>query len=60
MKWLHHSDISITLTLNPTRWVWRPTAYRESTKEWSDGLWLSWRARWLFLNIHIWIDDGSW
>lgn len=60
MNWLRHSGVLITLTLNPFQWRWRPRAYKENNREWPEGLLRSYRVAWLFLNIRLWIDNGSW
>jgi hypothetical protein len=60
VKYLRYSGIRVTIDFNPCYWYWMPKVYKDSNKEWPDCMLHSWRARWLFLNINIWIDDGSW
>lgn len=60
MKWLRYSGASIALTLNPLHWVWIPQGGRVVTDEWAGPNERSYYARWLFLTLRFWIDDGSW
>jgi len=60
MNWLKHSGLDIHIRLNPFHWQWIPRLYKGSNREWPDCLYQSYHTSWLFLRIHLWIDDGSW
>jgi hypothetical protein len=60
INWLQNSGISVTINLNPLHWWWIPKAYTDKNNEWPTSRFRSWNARWLFVRIHVYIDDGSW
>jgi hypothetical protein len=60
LNWIKYSGISITVNLNPLHWRLIPNASYHSSKEWLDGYFRSYRANWLCVQLHLWIDDGSW
>ena len=59
-SWLRYSGASIAFTLNPLHWTWVPQAGRAFTDEWAGPNERSYSARFLFLTVRAWIDDGSW
>jgi len=60
LNWIRYSGISITVNLNPLHWRLIPKASRYSSNEWPEGHSYSYRAGWLFVHLHLWLDDGSW
>ena len=59
-NWLRYSGASVVVTLNPLHWAWIPQTGREFTGEWAGPNERSYYARFLFLTVRFWIDDGSW
>jgi hypothetical protein len=59
MKWLRYSGLSITLTVNPYHWSWRPRAGLQQD-EWAGPRERTYFASWLMISTRIWLDDGSW
>ena len=59
-SWLRYSGASIAFTLNPLHWTWVPQAGRAFTDEWAGPNERSYSARFLFVTLRFWIDDGSW
>ena len=59
-KWLRYSGASIAITLNLLHWAWIPQGGKAFTTEWVGPNERSWYARFLFVTVRIWIDDGSW
>jgi hypothetical protein len=59
-KWLRYSGASVTITMNPAHWSWRPRAEQVFTTEWAGPNEQTWHASILFVTVRIWIDDGSW
>jgi hypothetical protein len=60
MTWLRYSGASISATLNPLHWQYCPQAGRAFTGEWVGPNERSYYARFLFLTVRVWFDDGSW
>ena len=60
MRWLRYSGIKITILLNPLHWAWLPGAGREFRGEWAGPNERGWYAKFLFVTVGVWIDDGSW
>jgi hypothetical protein len=60
LKWLRYSGVSVTITMNPAHWAWRPRAGQVFTTEWAGPNERTWHARFLFVTVRVWIDDGSW
>lgn len=58
-KWFLYSGASVSVTLNPLHWRWRPWSQRDWV-EWAGPNEHSWSCGFLFLTIRIWVDDGSW
>lgn len=59
MNWLRYSGLSITLTVNPLHWRWRPSAGLQKD-EWAGPRERTYCACWLMISMRLWIDDGSW
>jgi len=60
LNWLQYSGASVTITVNPLHWRWRPQARRAFIDEWVGPHERAWFVGWLFVTIRIWVDDGSW
>ena len=60
MNWLRYSGATVRLNLNPFHWAWIPGAGREFRGEWAGPNEKGWYARFLFITVSAWIDDGSW
>ena len=60
MNWLRYSGASVAVALNPFHWAYIPVASRAFTNEWAGPKERSWYARFLFVTVRVWIDDGSW
>jgi hypothetical protein len=41
-------------------WAWLPGAGREFRGEWAGPNERGWYAKFLFVTVGVWIDDGSW
>ena len=50
----------MAVTLNPLHWAWVPQAGRAFADEWAGPNERSWYARFLFVTVRLWTDDGSW
>jgi hypothetical protein len=59
-KWLRYSGASISITVNPLHWSWVPQGGRAFIDEWAGPNERTWSARFLFVTVRGWIDDGSW
>jgi hypothetical protein len=59
-KWLRYSGASVAVTVNPLHWAWVPHVGRAFTDEWAGPNERTWSARFLFVTVRVWIDDGSW
>ena len=59
-NWLRFSNICVTINLNPVRWVLIPKARKYTNTEWPDGNAFDFRLLWLFIEVHIYFDDGVW
>ena len=59
-SWLRYSGASVAVNLNPLHWYWVPQAGREFTDEWRGPNERAWSARFLFVTVRTWIDDGIW
>ena len=59
-KWLRYSGASVIITVNPAHWSWRPQAGQAFRDEWAGPNEYNWHARFLFVTVRVWIDDGSW
>jgi hypothetical protein len=60
LKWLRYSGASVAITLNPLHWAWIPTAGPAFRDEWAGPNESNWHARFLFVTVRVWTDDGSW
>ena len=60
MNWLKYSGASVVFALNPFHWAWIPQAGRDFRGEWAGPNEKGWYAKFLFLTIRGWVDDGSW
>lgn len=60
MNWLKYSGASVSVTLNPYHWAWLPVIAQEITNEWPSPNERSYYARFLFVTVRVWVDDGSW
>ena len=58
-KWLRYSGASVSLTINPLHWQWRPWANRWQD-EWSGPNLRTYNVGWLFLSARLWLDNGDW
>jgi hypothetical protein len=60
--YLIHSDITLTLSLNPFAWIRRPIEYEYlgSATDLDPGLICYIRMRFFSIAVSIYIDDGSW
>ena len=60
-QYVKHSDLSIKFFLNPFHWFVNPWDWDCTTEsEMDPGLILYATIRFLFVRIHLHIDDGSW
>jgi hypothetical protein len=60
MNWIKYSGVTVRLNLNPFHWAWIPGAGREFRGEWIGPNERGWYAKFLFVTVSVWIDDGSW
>jgi len=60
LKWLRYSGASVAVIVNPLHWSWVPQAGQEFQNEWPGPNEHRWYAKFLFVTIRVWIDDGSW
>ncbi len=56
LDYLKYSGVNITFRLNPFTWTFVPVVFSES--EWARAT--SYHLSILFLDVHVWTDDGSW
>jgi hypothetical protein len=61
-QYIKHSDLSIKLFLNPCSWFTNPLDWdcHWGSTYMDPGLVLYATIRFLFVRVHIHIDDGSW
>jgi hypothetical protein len=60
LKWLRYSGASVAVTFNPLHWSWVPRAGHAFADEWAGPNESNYYARFLFVTVRVWIDDGSW
>ena len=60
LKWLRYSGASVAVTANPLHWAWMPQAGLAFADEWAGPNERNYYARFLFVTVRVWIDDGSW
>ena len=60
LKWLRYSGASVAITFNPLHWAWMPQAGVAFQDEWAGPNERNYYARFLFITLRVWTDDGSW
>lgn len=60
VNFLKHSNVQLQLDVNPFRWLFVPRWIATPREVWIHDRYFGVSVSFLFVTIHVMLDDGSW